>query len=72
MSNIFIIFFTRLKKAIFFYKIKSKDIGCYEDKGFFCLNLGRKDSNLRMPVSKTGALPLGDAPRHYDYFIFFP
>ena len=32
MSNIFIIFFIRLKKAIFFYKIKSKDIGCYEDK----------------------------------------
>lgn len=25
--------------------------------------LGRKDSNLRMPVPKTGALPLGDAPK---------
>ena len=25
--------------------------------------LGRQDSNLRMPVPKTGALPLGDAPR---------
>ena len=25
--------------------------------------LGRKDSNLRMPESKSGALPLGDAPR---------
>ena len=24
--------------------------------------LGRQDSNLRMPVQKTGALPLGDAP----------
>jgi hypothetical protein len=24
--------------------------------------LGREDSNLRMPVPKTGALPLGDAP----------
>ena len=24
--------------------------------------LGRKDSNLRMPESKSGALPLGDAP----------
>src|ERR687883_1833471 len=24
--------------------------------------LGRKDSNLRMPVPKTGALPLGYAP----------
>src|SRR5437870_3142494 len=24
--------------------------------------LGRKDSNLRMPDPKTGALPLGDAP----------
>jgi membrane-associated phospholipid phosphatase len=24
--------------------------------------LGRQDSNLRMPVPKTGALPLGDAP----------
>ena len=26
--------------------------------------LGRQDSNLRMPVPKTGALPLGDAPSH--------
>ncbi len=24
--------------------------------------LGRQDSNLGMPVPKTGALPLGDAP----------
>jgi hypothetical protein len=24
--------------------------------------LGRQDSNLRMPASKAGALPLGDAP----------
>ncbi len=24
--------------------------------------LGRQDSNLRMPGSKPGALPLGDAP----------
>ena len=24
--------------------------------------LGRQDSNLRMPVPKTGALPLGHAP----------
>lgn len=24
--------------------------------------LGRQDSNLRMPVPKTGALPLGDVP----------
>ena len=24
--------------------------------------LGREDSNLRMPASKAGALPLGDAP----------
>ncbi len=24
--------------------------------------LGRQDSNLRMPIPKTGALPLGDAP----------
>lgn len=24
--------------------------------------LGRRDSNPRMPVPKTGALPLGDAP----------
>lgn len=29
--------------------------------GFRCW-LGRQDSNLRMPVPKTGALPLGDAP----------
>ena len=28
----------------------------------FSLNLGRKDSNLRMAVPKTAALPLGDAP----------
>ena len=26
--------------------------------------LGRKDSNLRMPDPKTGALPLGDAPTY--------
>lgn len=25
-------------------------------------NLGREDSNLRMAVPKTAALPLGDAP----------
>jgi aromatic ring-cleaving dioxygenase len=28
----------------------------------WCDWLGRQDSNLRMPVPKTGALPLGDAP----------
>src|SRR5687767_1208022 len=28
----------------------------------YCVWLGRQDSNLRMPVPKTGALPLGDAP----------
>ena len=27
--------------------------------------LGRQDSNLRIPVPKTGALPLGDAPIVY-------
>src|SRR6266852_9224128 len=27
--------------------------------------LGRKDSNLRMPDPKTGALPLGDAPKSW-------
>ena len=31
-----------------------------ESRGFSWL--GRQDSNLRMPVPKTGALPLGDAP----------
>ena len=32
-------------------------------KGFnHPINLGRKDSNLRMPGPKPGALPLGDAP----------
>lgn len=32
-------------------------------KGSTCsINLGRKDSNLRMPGPKPGALPLGDAP----------
>ena len=29
--------------------------------------LGRKDSNLRMPESKSGALPLGDAPTGPKY-----
>jgi hypothetical protein len=29
---------------------------------FRCGSLGRKGSNLRMPESKSGALPLGDAP----------
>jgi hypothetical protein len=29
---------------------------------FIIIWLGRQDSNLRMPVPKTGALPLGDAP----------
>ena len=29
---------------------------------FFVNWLGRKDSNLRMPDPKPGALPLGDAP----------
>lgn len=30
--------------------------------GFIFYWLGRKDSNLRMSVPKTDALPLGDAP----------
>ena len=37
--------------------------------------LGRQDSNLRMPGSKPGALPLGDAPSYQIAFamnIFFP
>lgn len=31
--------------------------------------LGRQDSNLRMPVPKTGALPLGDAPKSIQRLI---
>ena len=32
--------------------------------------LGRRDSNPRMPVPKTGALPLGHAPiRSYDFNV---
>ena len=34
---------------------------CLVDNSAKCW-LGRQDSNLRMPVPKTGALPLGDAP----------
>ncbi len=30
--------------------------------------LGRQDSNLGMPESKSGALPLGDAPLHEERF----
>jgi hypothetical protein len=30
--------------------------------------LGRQDSNLGMPVPKTGALPLGDAPKLLKQF----
>jgi hypothetical protein len=29
--------------------------------------LGRQDSNLRVPVPKTGALPLGHAPTMSEY-----
>ena len=32
--------------------------------------LGRRDSNPRMPVPKTGALPLGDAPMYENFFKF--
>ena len=31
--------------------------------------LGREDSNLRMPGSKPGALPLGDGPKILPDFI---
>jgi hypothetical protein len=31
--------------------------------------LGRQDSNLGMPVPKTGALPLGDAPKLYKIIM---
>ena len=31
--------------------------------------LGRQGSNLRMPESKSGALPLGDAPTFILFFI---
>jgi hypothetical protein len=34
-------------------------VKCSEDSVW----LGREDSNLRMPVPKTGALPLGYAPK---------
>ncbi len=38
-------------------------------KGSICsINLGRKDSNLRMPGPKPGALPLGDAPMRYVFY----
>ncbi len=30
--------------------------------------LGREDSNLRMAVPKTAALPLGDAPSYLNYY----
>ena len=30
--------------------------------------LGRQDSNLRMPVPKTGVLPLDDAPPGSEHF----
>ncbi len=33
--------------------------------------LGREDSNLRMPVPKTGALPLGYAPLHANVCVGF-
>ena len=35
---------------------------CHECAAAKLCWLGRQDSNLRMPVPKTGALPLGDAP----------
>lgn len=43
-------------------------------KGLSCSkNLGREDSNLRMPIPKTGALPLGDAPPViYTYILLRP
>ena len=31
--------------------------------------LGRQDSNLGMPIPKTGALPLGDAPTSRRIYI---
>lgn len=41
-------------------------------KGFnHPINLGRKDSNLRMPGPKPGALPLGDAPLSGTFIILF-
>lgn len=33
--------------------------------------LGREDSNLRVPVPKTGALPLGYAPTNLMKFVYF-
>lgn len=41
-------------------------------KGFnHPINLGRKDSNLRMPGPKPGALPLGDAPLQATFIILY-
>ena len=36
---------------------------------FIIVWLGRKDSNLRMPGPKPGALPLGDAPSIKKFFM---
>ena len=39
-------------------------------EGLSCtISLGREDSNLRMPVPKTGALPLGDAPIVVAFYL---
>ena len=35
----------------------------------FAIILGRKDSNLRMPGPKPGALPLGDAPIILNFHV---
>lgn len=48
-----------------------KPFDLFIKRSTYPINLGRKDSNLRMPGPKPGALPLGDAPLSGTFIILF-
>lgn len=53
------------KRKSFFYLFRSKTHNLQNIK---FIKLGRKDSNLRISVPKTAALPLGDVPKFTQEF----
>ena len=58
---------SKLHRREFSPKQNKKDISFWIMS--FCIILGRKDSNLRMPGPKPGALPLGDAPIILNFHV---
>jgi hypothetical protein len=50
------------------HSIRNNQTQITDTKSLIIIWLGRRDSNPRMPVPKTGALPLGHAPLMRLYY----